>query len=306
MGCIDKTIYAQARQETHITCTKDEVYTIKCQFRYTEIIQRNDYESMGSMNKSIAHVLDDGIRLYRDTFSPLFSTVLLFSLMSYSFYLIQHPSSAFASVSFWLRTHPFTWIGFQSFMLTLLALTILHYQSAVFSKEEASVSNALQESFRKLPAALLYFVLIALLGLSATLPLLDAQYQESLFLINSVCSLLILLYLVPLPGLLVKNSSGVIETLKRSITIVQGRWFRTAMILLMILFIYTAMLFSVSTLGLFILSFLPVTITRPDLLQMALQLVLATFFGGFLYSGYLALVYDLDARVDSLKRSDLS
>lgn len=258
------------------------------------------------MNKSIPHILDEGIALYQRSFSALFSTLFLLSMMAYSFYLIQHPTDGMESISFWFRSHPFIWFISQSVLLSLLSLMILHYQSGLAKEEEISVGIAFQKSVQQLPAGLLYFILISFLGFSAGLPFMGESYQNAWFVINSFCSTFILIYLLPMPALLVKNGTGILETMKRSVFLVQGNWLKITVVLSMVIFIYGALVLSVSMTGLLLLSFLPMNITRPDLLQMSLQLLLTTFFGGFLYSGYLALVIALDNNVESRNLSERS
>ena len=267
--------------------------------------------------QSIAGVLDSGLRLFKASFSRTVGLAAIFALPLALINLLNLAARAggspqqgdFAAALWFSVALAVPIVGM--FIVLCEILVLAAHMHALAMGQPSGFGAALARGLRRFPAALvfmlLYVVLIFLAFAVLLVPLAPLILRFSFLALALFFALVFFVYWYFTPLLIVVEGTGPFRAMKRSLYLVRGHWWRTAVIITVTSLIWFGLAGATALLG------IAMTVSEDGLiLGLAFALFVLDFLvqglGGMIMVGVsLALLYDLRLRrsgADLAERAD--
>ena len=256
--------------------------------------------------QSIGHVLDNAVLLYRKSFFSVLPLLFLFSLFSYSTYFIAFPPFDLGGVSVFVYENHMAYLVIQTTIVSTLFIAILYRLHAFTYNIPCSSLDAISIALWKLIPFLIYLTIqSAIVGLMF-LPNLFPEYQlNPIAWLSSIVGSILFIYTLPAAVLLSTHKINLLTSLKRSLAIMNGHFWRMTNFYFILIVLYLAIGLGISILLFGLVSYGVLLSARTDLLQISAQAMVMLFFGGLIYSGLITSIHDLELRQQQNQKINL-
>jgi hypothetical protein len=248
--------------------------------------------------RSIAHVLDSGVALYRKSFWTLLPLMILFGLFSYSPYFLSYAPPSLTPYVELIRHYNTVYWVIQAAIVSTLFIAIFYRLYAFLKNIPCDTGMAIGVALHKLLPFLGVLLLVGAVLVGSLIPTLFPKYAFHPFfwLISLVCGVGFL-YLFPALILTsIRTTTTMGQNIETSFQLVKGHFIRTNAILGVTLLLYGAFSAGIAILFLGMLTYGTLTVERPDVAQMLVQMLTTIVFGAYIPASLLVLVHDLEAR----------
>lgn len=223
--------------------------------------------------------------------------MILFGLVGYSPYFLTYVPPRFASYVEIIHHYNTAYWVIQTAIVSTLFIAIFYRLHTFLQDTPCDTGVAVGVALHKLLPFLGTLILVGAVLMGSFIPTLFPQYAFSPFfwLISLVCGIGFL-YVFPALVLTSIQSTTIGQSLETSFQLVKGHFIRTNTILAVILLLYGACGVGIAILFLGMLTYGTLTVNRPDMAQMLVQMLITVVFGGYIPASLIVLVHDLEAR----------
>lgn len=239
---------------------------------------------------SIGHVLDHAVLLYRKSFFSVLPLLFFFSIFSFSTYFVAFPPTGFEMWATLIHEYYNAYIVIQTTIVSILFLAILYRLHAFTYNIPCSCLDAISIALGKLIPFLISLTIQGVIVVFMFLPNLFPEYHfHPMAWTASIVGSILFAYTFPALLLLATHKINFIASFKRSLAIMDGCFWRMTNFYSILFALYLAIALGISLLFFVFFSF-------GISLQLGVQALVMTCFGGLIYSGFIASIHDLELR----------